>query len=724
MKPSAMVLTPITAPITALVLTASASFADPLPSFADIPGDERFPLTAAPALSTVPASFGDGALLVEGKPRFIIGTTFFEGADRDPEVSTTGYAADQRWIYESLPDYADAQRLGLDAFGATPPRNWRRIFRPRPVPRRNMNLLGRPLRSGLPILAELAIEPGTHAWMTLMEGVNPPEGAWFEGPSHGIPYSVVHEDGIASWDTIWRIDSEYYRDLGVRPFAWRIFAGADFFDTSRRNASLFIRWLEARWKTASDLNRALGTSFATFSAAARVDKGKAHVALTVEYLKFLESCFARQCARAVEVVRDASGDPAPGVCFQPLRVDGAGVDILQAAATHPLLCAPATNATPRYDALFMQAVAQGRPVFSPPVVPAGDAEAVRGAILAQFARGYAVAFLEHWRRQPRDWVKYTRPATGESASTRLDEAATEAAGRRYAAEHPGAFMNPYALAPDALAGIRLAKRDALAAADLFAFANRTNNPAVALLHSRPSVRLAHARDDLDPLAALPRFADAIVFAQFTPAVVLEEQLANLDATHHPALVVPDACAATYPETPDHLRRYAEHGGTLVVATGAIELDEYGAPATNVLALAATNGWTRSAIGGATVSVMNVGSGRVVTLPRDFGGTNLVAALGALLDGLGAPRAWQGLDPATGARLDGIEGVHARAPDGRHGLILINETDAPISALVKIPGLETPRAADLRGGPAPEPRDGGVQVTLKPGCPEIIALSSP
>ena len=83
MKPSAMVLTPITAPITALVLTASASFADPLPSFADIPGDERFPLTAAPALSTVPASFGDGALLVEGKPRFIIGTTFFEGADRD-----------------------------------------------------------------------------------------------------------------------------------------------------------------------------------------------------------------------------------------------------------------------------------------------------------------------------------------------------------------------------------------------------------------------------------------------------------------------------------------------------------------------------------------------------------------------------------------------------------------------------------------------------------------
>lgn len=698
----------------ASMAAAAATF----PEFADIPADERFPPGAAIA-------FGDGAVLVDGKPRFLVGATFFQDADRDAEVRTTGYPPGLAWLYENLPDYADAQRLGLDAFGSTPPRAWRRIFRPRPVPRRNMNILGRPLKSGLPVLAELAIEPGTHAWMTLMEGVNPREGAWFEGMAHGIPYSVVHADGAALWDTIWRIDADWYREIGVRPFAYRIFAGADFFDTDRRNATAFAQWLEARWKTPAALNKSLGTSFASFAAAARAAKDASNAAATVEYVKFIEERFAQQCKRAVDVIRGATNNPAPGVCFQPLRVDGKGVEILQAAAAHPVLCAPATRATPRYDALYMQAVAQGRPVFSPPVVPAGDAEAVRAEILSQFARGYALTYLETWRRHPRDWVKYTRSdaASGDRASTRLDEAATEAAGRRHAADNSGSFMNPYALAPDALAGIRLAKRDALQAAEIFTLANRTNGTSVALLHSRPSVRLAHARDDLKPLDSLPQAADALIFAQFKTALVLEEQLAVQDLSRYAAIVIPDACVASYPETPAALRRYAERGGSLVVASGALAQNEYGAPATNALALASTNGWTRAEIGGGAVSVLSVGAGRVVALPPDFATTNLVASLGALLEYLGVPHVWQCVDTANGRMLDSIEVTHAKTPGGRHGLILFNRSEAPVTALVKVAGISTPKATNLRTCEMLKGRQSDFVIDLAPGRGEIVVVEA-
>lgn len=699
-----------------VAFTAAASAAATFPEFADIPPDERFPPNATIA-------FGDGAVLVNGQPRFLIGATFFQDADRDAEVRTTGYPTHLSWIYENLPDYADAQRLGLDTFGTTPPRTWRRIFRPKPVPRRNMNILGRPLQSGLPILAELAIEPGTHAWMSYMEDVNPQEGAWFEGMAHGIPYSVVHAEGASLWDTIWRTDSAWYRENNVRPFAYRIFAGADFFDTDRLNTSAFARWLEARWKTPAALDKALGTSFASFFNASRAAKNAPNAAVTVEYIKFLEERFAQRCSRAVDVIRGSTNNPAPAVCFQPLRIDGKGVDIRQAAAAHALLCAPSTRDTPRYDALYMQAAAQGRPVLSPPVVPAGDAEAIRAEILAQFARGYAMSYLEKWRRHPREWVKYTRPdtTTGGRASTRLDEAATEAAGRRHAAEHPDRFMNPYALAPDALAGIRLAKQDALQAAEIFLLPNRTNGTAVALLHSRPSVRLTQARENLKPLESFSKTADALIFAQFKTTLILEDQLAEQDLARHPAIVVPEACVASYAQTPALLRHYAECGGTLVIAAGALTQNEYGASATNVLELTSTNGWVHAPIGGIDVSTRTVGNGRVVTLPPDFAVTNFVASLGALLEGLGVPRVWQCLDAASGQRLDSIEVVHATTPDGRHGLILFNWADDPVTALVKVAGLNAPRATDRRTGNSLEDRDGGFVVTLAPGRGEIVVV---
>ena len=94
----------------------------------------------------------------------------------------------------------------------------------------------------------------------------------------------------------------------------------------------------------------------------------------------------------------------------------------------------------------------------------------------------------------------------------------------------------------------------------------------------------------------------------------------------------------------------------------------------------------------------------------------------MLDGLHVPGIWQCLDSATGRRLEGIETTHAKTPDGRHGLILFNRSDAPVTARVKITGIASPRATDLRRGIPLAIRDGGFVISLDPGRGEILVVS--
>ncbi len=666
-----------------------------------------------------------GDIRVNGQPRFLIGTILLEGVDQDTGIPTTGYPDSLAWLYESLPDYTSAQKLGLDSFGITPEHTWRKIFRPRAIPRRDMNALRRPLNSGLPIIAELAIEKGSHAWMAYMEGVNPKEFAWFDGYSSGIPYSVVTEDGLSLWNTIWRSSAEYFRQQKAQPFAYRIFANADYFDTSTRAKADFTKELSTRYKTVELLNSALKAKYSSAYQAGRFNNSTDNPRIHVDYTKFLENAFTVACSNAVTSIASASGNTEPIVFFQPQTLRCQGIDLYKAAQQQRILCAPAHQENPILTALYMKAVAEGKPVISCDIPVQGSADNVRNTLLTQFARGYSMSFVSTWKREARAWIRYKRevPPDGGRPKTVLDTLATEAAGQSHAKAHPDYFMNPYAVSANALGGIRQAKKDIFATGDLFSSSNRTANTHVALLYSRTCDRLAATKHAMVSTNTVSACADALIASGIKTALVLEEQLGKIKLNTYQVLVASDSSFAVTDDTPTILQKFVEAGGTLILTEKAVTKNEYGDEDSGgtFSTRSDTNAWSSVEHAGFKSSRRNIGTGRVIRLARTPTPQDLRKSLDTVITEAGVRKTWQCLDRATGHLIEGIEVTHAMKPDGTHGLILFNRTDVERDVLIKIDGLEKPKALDLCRQKALPDVDGGFTLRLTPGCGEIVQV---
>ncbi len=666
-----------------------------------------------------------GDILVSGKPRFLIGTIFLEGVDQDAGIKTTGYPESLAWLYESLPDYADAQKLGLDSFGITPEHSWRRIFRPRPVPRRNMNVLRRPLNSGLPILAELAIEKGSHAWMAYMDGVNPKEEAWFEGESSGIPYSVVTEEGRALWNTIWRVSAEYFQQQQSKPFAYRIFDHADFFETSQRAKTEFAKHLSLRYKNVEAMNQALHSKYPSTHQASRFNTSTDDPHIHVAFTKFLEDAFAETFSNALATVASVSGDPEPVVFFQPRTLHGQGIDLYKAAQHQRMLCAPAQQESPLLTALYMQAVAEGKPVVICDIPLQGTADDVRNTLLAQFARGYSMAFVSKWKRDARAWIVYKRetPSDGGRPKTVLDSIATEAAGKSQAMQHPDYLLNPYAVSASAFGGIRQAKQDVLATGDLFSSSNRMAHTHVALLYSRASDRLAATTNAIKSTNTVEFCAEALAFSGIKADIVLEEQLEKIIESPYRVLLASDSLYAVYETTPSILQKFVEAGGTLILTEKAVTKNEYGDANAEVFfePPSSTNDWAKVQLDGLNATYKTYGSGKVIRLDCIPDPRTLADSLDKLIADAGVRKLWQCLDSATGNPISGIEVTHAMRLDGTHGLILFNRIGTDLDVRVKIDGIETPQAFDLIRKISLPVKDGGFELRLKLGHGEIVSV---
>lgn len=689
-----------------------------------------FPATPAPEAGELlqpnaTIEIADGDIRVNGKTRFLIGTFFLEGVDQDAGIKTTGYPDSLAWLYESLPDYADAQKLGLDSFGITPEHNWRRIFRPKPIPRRNMNVLRRPLDSGLPILADLAIEKGSHAWMAYMEGVNPKEEAWFEGESSGIPYSVVTQEGRAHWNTIWRFSTEYFQQQKATPFAYRIFDHADYFDTSQRAKNEFAKHLLVRYKTVEAMNQELQSKYQSTQQASRFNNSTDDTRIHVAFTKFLEDAFAETLSNAVVTIASASGAPDPIVFFQPQTLHGKGIDLYKAAQHQRILCAPAQLESPLLTALYMQAVAENKPVVICNIPLQGTADDVRNTLLTQFARGYSMAFLSKWKRDARAWITYKRetPLDGGRPKTVLDSVATEAAGKSQAALHPDYLLNPYAVPASAFGGIRQAKQDILATGDLFSSSNRMTHTHVALLYSRAGDRLAATKNAIALTNTVETYAEALAFSGIKTDVVLEEQLEKIIGSHYRVLLASDSSYAVYETTPPILQKFVEDGGTLILTEKAVTKNEYGNANTDVFFApsGSTNAWTKVQLDGLNASYKTFGTGKVIRLDSIPDPRLLADSLAKIIADAGVRKLWQCLDPATGEPISGIEVTHAMKPDGTHGLILFNRIGTDLDVRIKIDGIETPTAFDLVRKISLPVTDGGFNLRLKLGHGEVVSV---
>ena len=599
--------------LVATVLLASCGSGDQPPARGAVPA----PLPAAPVRGfATPAEMAaaipdpqavtlspDGHYEVEGKPRFLVGAQFLPAYITGTRKPTTGYAADQRWLYEEPLGHDGARRLGLDTLGYFVGDDWLAAF---PPGKPNAFLHGQAEREGfdrllsgarLPVYVDTTCFPWTHGQLEAQgRGGKHPAAAFNAGGSHGntnhwMPYSATTDEGRALWLGLWRHGAEEMRRRNLRPLVYELLNEPAYDDPSPANRARFEARLRARYADVTALNRAWGAAYADFTAVAAFQRANENPGLQAEWGMFLEDAvvdLVRAGRAAVQAV--APGTPCAvqvlgldryrAVCMTNVNLariademdvvgsgTGAGMGIGQGLAAP----AAAAIATPDCDSRisegfihhrFLRAVAGGKPIYdgeSYAGTGVKSADRLAVGLWLELARGINATYLFALER--RTWDTLWKDGA-------------EAGGRRLAEKFPWDLLNPYAVAPDALTGIMAFQRaKAPLEALLVPRAHRLPGQ-VALLVSLPSERIAPAV----PGAAhqqVRTYAAALEFAHQPWDVVVDHQLAERAGRYR--AVIAAGARFSDPGTSAALRRYAEAGGTVIFGLEALDCDRYGQP---------------------------------------------------------------------------------------------------------------------------------------------------
>lgn len=484
-----------------------------------------------------------------------------EGADLDTEVKSTGYGPNEARLYESLPSADLAREIGLGAIGIPCSHPWRKRFRPEPLPRRNLPQLRKAAESAPIRFCDLVVGTDSHARMSPMENIRPYPAAWPSPASASIPYSIVTDDGLALWQTIWtegaKADADDFRD--TPPMAYRLFENAELVDYSSGAKSASREFFRERFHGSNiEFRKTMGSGAGTISGVGRFQDRPTTLATYVLHEMFLEESFLR-------ILSEATNRLSAPVFFQPASGAPAGIDLERAARLCTVIfAAPTRTEHPLYTARFFATMADGKPVLSPWVVPSANADATTVAIRTQWSLGYAFATLSPARRAPRSWTRYHKnPATNK---TELDAAATEAAGRASAARFPGNWLNPYVVPPAELL-------NGLANASGPIVEPIPASPAVAILHSRASERIRGFEKPESP--SLAAYAEEILQRRPDASILLESNAASEIPEGTKLLVVPDTVDACPADVLESIRRFVARGGILAAGPKALSRNEFG-----------------------------------------------------------------------------------------------------------------------------------------------------
>ena len=510
----------------------------------------------------------DGNFLVDGKPRFLLGTIYYLAfSDKACLRPGPGYAPEDAWIYESPPTRDYLQRIGFDTVGGEVSTSWMRKYRPEPGFKRANRLVDWDFatnfwQSGLPCILDLTAAVWSHGGLPCDRRGSPPARAFVDDAAHAshfIAYSLVTEEGRDVWRTFWRSAVEELRSHGARPFAYELFNEPRYDDRSPGAREAFAAFLSEKFGgDPAAMDAAWGSAFGSFEAAAAFEKTGVNAGLGVEWLKFREAAFEGGVKLGVETIRAL--DPDARFCFQPLA-RSADLDRVIGAERHCQIVMTQTGGDDLWDNLRLIAVADGKPLVDGETYFRNSRASHRGKLVRHFALGLDATYYFKWERRLDEVYPFD-----ETGLARLFE------------RYPWLGLNPYGTPPEALAGLMDGKRDVAAVADLFAPRSRGIPPEerVAVLSSLPTARLAEAAGlrchALEREAAL-----ALAVGAHVPVdAIFEEQLPEGRLDRYKVLVAA-GIAATYPATRGLLRDWVERGGTLILVGEAMELDEYGRP---------------------------------------------------------------------------------------------------------------------------------------------------
>ena len=661
----------------------------------------------------------DGNFLVDGKPRYLLGTIVYHQPSLSECEPGPGYAPENAWIYETIPDRDYLQRLGFDTVGGEVSTTWLEAFRPGKEywwahKEHDWSLSSNYWCCGLPTIVDFTCARWSHGGMKFKEGREPSRAAIPEGGAgHFLPYSLVTPEGRDLYARMWRSGAEELEANGAKPYAYELFNEPSVNDRSPEARAAFAEHLGIVFDgDPARMDRLWGSRYGSFEAAAAFRNPNECAGLGVEWLKFCEKVFASGIRLGRDTIREVVPDAR--VCFQPLSIAFGYLNVLQANRDCGVVMS-GTGGQGLYETLLLLAVARDPAVHAPtnrckPVID-GETylghtrESHRAKIVTQWSRGFNASYYFKWERRLWDPVLQE-----ENGAARLAE------------KFPWLGLHPACTPTEALAGLMDAKREIFAMEDLFGPRER-GLPAsnrVAFLVSLPTERLGaaagHACHNFSKANALAMAQDA----HLPLDAVFEEQLGSvhgrggtiLDPNPLPyRFLVAAGVDAKRRPTARLLCGWVEEGGTLALLQEAMELDEYGNPigyARNSfpgialgdpckaeaqsfefrgatyeavpyreVSFAADADWEVVASlpdGHPALARRTVGKGCVwyvgVRFPNAGDEGRLLAALAA---DCGIAPTCETQDPATRSLVDGIEVQAARGENGDVGFVVCNRT---------------------------------------------------
>ncbi|MBS1370132.1 MAG: hypothetical protein HPZ91_09280 [Lentisphaeria bacterium] len=542
--------------VSVFCVTAEDQQDDPFPPFETLPAPLQLKQGAKITISP------EGHFLVDGVPRYLEGTIFYEGVTTTVQTPTAGYPANLKWLYETTQDYRDLQRIGFDTVGSSVPNLWIDKYRPEKNYSRydlNWSLSERFLRSGLPVYIDFTCAPWHHGALTFKEGCEPGREAFAvpgEGNNHWVPYSLSTPAGRNLWLEMWTYGARYMKERGIHPFVYELFNEPDYNDWSDFNRRLFCERMNQKYNgDISALNREWHTAYPDFDSVGKFEKLKGNIALQVEWGKFMEELFTQMCADGVAAIKKIDPRPEAGFCVQPLSLQAMrNVNMYAVNRYMNMVCSPTGGGQEFFQGHFLRAIADGKPIFDGETYLGTTRKSHRDKIWTQYARGFNASYVFKWDRRTHEPV-WQKPD----------------GGKRLAEIYPYLMLNPYAVPTEALLGLMDAKREILAVNDLFTPRDRGVTHEVALLFSYPTMRYTRASGYPQQLA---NYTCALEYSQFPIDFLLEEQLPEGRQARYRAIVAPGV-SAVLPESAAYLEKYVRNGGILILGQEALQCDEYG-----------------------------------------------------------------------------------------------------------------------------------------------------
>lgn len=569
------------------------------PSFTDLN-----PITLMPKDTAIQVA-AKGHILVNGAPRYLPGTLYYEGVDNEFTVRNIGYPDTLRWLYNMPQDYKDSQRIGFDTVGTYIPVEWARKYNPKSGGLPIEQFYKRWALNGLPLYVDFTNAPWSHAhYVKYQEGKSPAYEAFAPGGSF-FPWDLVHQDGRQLWIDMWTYGAKYLTEMGAKPIVYELFNEPYYNSGYRKHVRMeFIRRLQIKYSTITALNTAWHTNYASFSDVGEFKRVTDNQSLNIEWIIFNEDLFTEICTSGIAALRQVDKREDVRACFQPLHLRNNGINLYKANKVLNWVSS-STGGGDFLQGHFLRAIADGKPISDGEMYVGKTRKGFRNSYITEYSRGFNASYIFKWCSRAFDWKNVYIPQKDEDGKTvkdingnivwqieedkngspilddngkpklAIDINETVARAKRCAENYGYMLLNPYGVPTEALKGIMDAKLDAIAVSDLFASRDRGVNRNVAFLYSYPTDHIAYALGHSNR-KLLDLYAEAIEYAHIPLDIVCEEQLSENRQNRY-KVVFAAGVDGVYANTPAYLEQYVRDGGVLFLGQETMDRNELSWP---------------------------------------------------------------------------------------------------------------------------------------------------